>query len=282
MGSRIELTTDIAADIAPVMADPAQVESVVVNLTKNAADAMDGDGKICIRVANQRMDAAQCQATGVGARRCVGISVADDGPGIPDAIKDQIFEPFFSTKGKSRGTGLGLSMVRWIAEELDGAIELDTVPGRGTTFTLLLPATTQTASETAADLTMPLSTLPSGTETMLVVADDPQLRQTIKESLEILGYRVICNDGVSDPFEESPESKIHLMLIDCAIPHGNDILEAVRAREPSIRIVSIGESDTQHAGDEGHKSIVKMPQPFALIDIARTVRRTLDGAASDQ
>jgi len=282
MGARIELTTDIGADIAPVMADPAQVESVVVNLTKNAADAIDGDGKICIRVANTRVDAARRGALGLSSRRCVGISVADNGPGIPEAIKDKIFEPFFSTKGKSRGTGLGLSMVRWIAKELDGTIEFDTAPGRGTTFTLLLPATALPSSETPADSTMPLSTLPTGTETTLVIADDPQLRQTVKESLEILGYRVICSDGLRDPLEELPATGIHLLLIDRAIQHGNEILEAIRTRVPSIRIVSIGESDVQRSDDDDGASIVKMPQPFALIDIARTVRKTLDGAVNAQ
>jgi signal transduction histidine kinase len=161
LGSRIQLETGLDSS-SGVRASAAQLESVIVNLAINARDAMAGKGKVALRTRDVTLSAADAAGKGLPkAGAYVAISVADDGPGIPEEIRERVFEPFFSTKTEGAGTGLGLCMVRWFAEQSGGAVELESIHGRGTTVSVWLPRIGDGVVD-GHDGTMPLSTLPSG------------------------------------------------------------------------------------------------------------------------
>jgi signal transduction histidine kinase len=276
LGSRISLVTDVDPAIAAIQANAAQLESVIVNLAINARDAIQGSGTISIKAGNRVIDAATGQSLGLEPGPYIGISVADDGPGIPQAIQQRIFEPFFSTKG-TQGTGLGLSMVRWFVEESSGAVSFTTSPQTGTTFTLYLPRVARAAGDTTIDMTMPLSVLPTGTETVIVFANDAQLLLTVKESLEILGYSVHWSSDSRELQSLAATASPDLIVVDHAAPGAVEAAKALNAAVPVIGISdgSAGAPASAHRG-------VTISKPFTLFDLASTVRRVLDGEPSAQ
>jgi PAS domain S-box-containing protein len=276
LGSRISLETNVDPAVAAIQANAAQLESVIVNLAINARDAIQGSGKISIRAGNRVVDAATGQSLRLEPGPYVFISVADDGPGISQAVQQRIFEPFFSTKG-TQGTGLGLSMVRWFVEESSGAVSFTTSPQTGTTFTLYLPRVVKAAGDTTIDMTMPLSTLPTGTETVIVFANDAQLLLTVKESLEILGYRVHWSSDSRELQSMAATASPDLIVFDQAAPGAVETSMALNAAIPVIGISdgSAGAPVSAHRG-------VTISKPFTLFDLASTVRRVLDGEPSEQ
>ncbi len=191
LGPRIALETTLQERAGTVRASVAQLESSVVNLAVNARDAIEGNGRISIEV--KAVDVTDGEAPLRGLARgggYVAVIVRDTGAGIaPDALH-RVFEPFFSTKRERGGTGLGLSMVRWFAESSGGCAAIESVVGQGTVVTLLLPRQQAGHAVQADDRTMPLSTLSTGTERVVVLALDEALRATIHETLAVLGYRV--------------------------------------------------------------------------------------------
>jgi signal transduction histidine kinase len=277
LGSKIKLETKVDSDVASINANAAQLESVLVNLAINARDAINGDGVIAIEAGNATLDTERSLKLGLPQGRYVRIAVADDGPGIPDAVQARIFEPFFSTKGKMQGTGLGLSMVRWFVDEAGGGVSFTTDPAAGTTFVLLLPCAARAPGDTTTDMTMPLSTLPTGTETILVLANDAQLRLMIQESLEILGYSVRWDADPSDLNAMKGAGKPDLIMVDYAAPAAVKVLNAAGG---SIPVIGIKDTSNLPIGARG--AAVTISKPFTLFDLASTVRRTLDGDLSDQ
>ena len=281
VGSQITLKTAIDSDVAPVDGNAAQLESVIVNLTINARDAMDGAGDIVIRASNVSIDAAESHRRGLEVGEYVSISVADDGPGVPEALRHQVFEPFFSTKRDGEGTGLGLSMVRRFTEQAGGAVDLTSPPGLGTTVTLLLPRSKQTSADSAIK-TMPLSTLPAGEESILVLAEDEDIRSTIQQILEVLGYTVRFSSGPEESFEILKSEPIDLVMIDSTAAADIGIgrlLETVRGLGSSIRTIVIDDTGSRPLGEElGSGQLIK---PFSLLELATAVRQTLDGVTNE-
>jgi len=203
--------------------------------------------------------------------------VRDTGMGIaPDTLK-RVFEPFFSTKRERGGTGLGLSMVRWFAESSGGCATLDSVVGQGTTVTLLVPRQQTDRATESAEMTMPLSTLPTGTERVVVLAMDDALRATIHQTLEVLGYEVTVVADSEDLLAAVAAKPIDLLVVDGVGRVENDVLVRARAARPELRIIA-----TAHPGREADPvaglDIALLTKPFTLADLAGSVRRTLDGA----
>src|SRR5207248_8493681 len=179
-----ELVTMLDAGLAPVQADPTQVEQVIVNLAVNARDAMPSGGSVTIETTNIVLDDVEL----------VELRMTDTGVGMTDAERAQLFDPFFTTK--AGGTGLGLATVYGIVEQSGGTIEVDTAPGMGSSFRILLPRA-QMHAETAAhppDVDAPAT----GTETILLVEDEAVVRHLVAEILETSGYTVLqAGDGPS-------------------------------------------------------------------------------------
>jgi signal transduction histidine kinase len=280
LGSRITLETTLQKHVGAVRASVAQLESVVVNLAVNARDAIDGKGRISIDVSGLDVSDREAARRGLArAGRYVIVCVRDTGVGIAPETLDRVFEPFFSTKRDRGGTGLGLSMVRWFAESSGGCAAIESVVGQGTTVTLSLPRQQVDHAAETAERTMPLSTLPTGTERVVVLAMDDALRATIHQTLEVLGYQVKVAADTDDLLAAVAAGPTDLLVIDGLGRGDNDVLARAHALRPKLRIIA-----TAHPGRAPEpvpgSTIASLAKPFTLADLAGTVRRTLDGAES--
>jgi signal transduction histidine kinase/CheY-like chemotaxis protein len=275
LGSRISLESAFHEHAGAVRASAAQLESVVVNLAINARDAIEGKGRVVVEVDSLDVREHEAPLRGVrSAGRYVTVRVRDTGSGIPPQALSRVFEPFFSTKRERGGTGLGLSMVRWFAEQSGGAATIESVVGQGTTVTVLLPQLAEAAIE-PNDKTMPLSTLPSGDERVVVLALDEALRATIHQTLEVLGYRVKVASGAEDLLAAVAAEPTQLLVVDGLGRGDADVLIRARAVQPELRIIA--------TADPGRGSeripiagLAWLTKPFTLADLAGAVRRTLD------
>ncbi len=277
LGSRIALETTLQKNVGAVRASVAQLESVVVNLAVNARDAIEGKGCISIDVSGAEIADHEATARGLArGGRYVVVSVRDSGMGVAPEALGRVFEPFFSTKRDRGGTGLGLSMVRWFAESSGGCAAIESTVGQGTTVTLLLPRQQVDHTAETAERTMPLSTLPTGTERVVVLAMDDALRATIHQTLEVLGYEVKVAGDKEDLLAAVVAGPTDLLVIDGLARGDNDVLMRAHALRPKLRIIA-----TTHPGRMAESiadlRIASLTKPFTLADLAGTVRRTLDG-----
>jgi signal transduction histidine kinase/CheY-like chemotaxis protein len=279
LGTRITLETTLQQSVGTVRASVAQLESVVVNLAVNARDAIEGNGRISIEVKAVDVDNSEAPLRGLArGGNYVAVIVRDTGAGIaPDALH-RVFEPFFSTKRERGGTGLGLSMVRWFAENSGGCAAIESVVGKGTAVTLLLPRQQAGHAVQADDKTMPLSTLPTGDERVIVLALDEALRATIHETLAVLGYRVEVAASAEDLLAAVASEPADLLMIDGLARVDAGVLARVRSAQPQMRIIATSDPGRAPEHLEG-LAMASLTKPFTLADLAGTVRRTLDGVA---
>jgi nitrogen-specific signal transduction histidine kinase len=274
LGSRIALETELESGALAVRASQAQLESVIVNLAVNARDAIEAKGKVEIKIRRVHVAAAEAARRRLPrAGHYAALSVGDDGCGIPPETLARVFDPFFSTKGERGGTGLGLSMVRWFAEQSRGSVELASTVGKGTTVTLLLPLSQEQPAE-AHEMTMPLSTLPSGTERVVVLAADEAMRATIRQILEVLGYTVEFTADAGEALASLRAQNADLLLIDAGARDEAELVGRVRAARPGLKVVVTADSGgTDRVRALGATALQK---PFSLADLAGCVRRALD------
>jgi signal transduction histidine kinase len=283
LGSRIALETKLTAGIGSVACSAGQLESVIVNLSVNARDAITlkdgsrGNGRVLISVETVNVTAEAKTRAEVGPGAYFRIAVSDDGAGIPKAVLGRIFDPFFSTKREHGGTGLGLSMVRWFVEQANGGVYVDSAVGKGTRVSLLLPRIETHADTTCK--TMPLSQLPTGTERVLVFSRDEALRSTIQQILEVLGYSVELSADPHDMLSELRSSAIDVLVVDAAAQPPaarQELLRKARAEKPSLKLVIAADAlDAKRAAEAG--GAVVLSKPFSLADLAGAVRRALAG-----
>jgi two-component system cell cycle sensor histidine kinase/response regulator CckA len=195
IGENIEMTT-VIGEAAPINADPGQIEQVLMNLVVNARDAMPNGGRLTIETARVEIDEAYASThLSVQTGPYVMLAVSDTGCGIDEETQKHIFEPFFTTKEQGKGTGLGLSTVYGIVNQTGGHIWLYSEPAQGTVFKVYLPLATDTQTDTTA--TPARGALPRGTETILIVEDEPQIRNLAFDCLAYCGYDVLSSaDGV--------------------------------------------------------------------------------------
>jgi signal transduction histidine kinase len=274
LGSRITLETNVASEVAFVKANSGQLESVIVNLAINARDAIEANGTIKLGAQNAALDERQAAACGLPAGEYVRISITDNGSGIPTNLLDRVFEPFFSTKGSGKGTGLGLTMVRRFATDAGGTVELKSVVGKGTAISLVLPAIP--AATTTSTSTMPVSTLPGGKETVLVFAENDEISSMINQILGVLGYRVINEKRVGDAIDVIRTAAVHLVLVDInesAHTAAHKFLGTLTELKPNMKVVAIRD----HSTPLQNANVASLLKPFDLAGLADTVRKSLDG-----
>ena len=283
IGEDIELVTLLAEDLGRVKTDPGQIEQVIMNLSVNARDAMPSVGKLTIETANVELDGAYARNhVAVTPGRYVMISVSDTGVGIAPEVRDRVFDPFFTTKEKGKGTGLGLSTVYGIVKQSDGNIWVYSEPGKGTTFKIYLPRVDEPLEELGERVEV--KEIPRGTETILVVEDEEDVRKLAVRILERQGYKVLEASQGLDAFliAEKYKDLIHLLVTDVVMPKigGRELADRIAEIRPEIKVLYMsGYTDNAivHHGvlGEGMEFIQK---PFTVDGLARKVREVLDKA----
>ena len=246
IGEDIELVVQPADNLSPVRADLSQVEQVIVNLAVNARDAMPRGGRLTIRTENVVIEPRTSPVVpGPAAGNYAALIVEDTGEGIDPAILGRIFEPFFTTKAFGRGTGLGLSTVYGVVKQSKGDVQVRSVPGQGTTFTVLLPAVTATLTASAptahetGDAQPPMA-ITAGAS-VLIVEDDPGVRKFTTQVLRDTGWTVL---EAEDPagalaIAASLSQSVDLLLTDVVLPgiNGSELAERVRSLRPGVRVL---------------------------------------------
>ncbi|MEK9212927.1 PAS domain S-box protein [Sphingomonas sp. 2378] len=287
LGEQVSLAIEAAPDLWPVEADPNQLESAILNLAVNARDAMPHGGTLSIAMRNATLDGLTTMAAGpvpysTDPGDYVAIEVSDTGIGMDRATLGRVFEPFFTTKEVGKGTGLGLSMVYGFAKQSGGQVNIESHPGQGTRVTLFLP---RHHGEAAPIVEASAATRPMrGSETILVVEDDADVRAYSTEALRELGYEVLeAEDGASAlALLDAPEAtRIALLFSDVVLPGGMtgaDLASAARSLHPELKVLfttGYARDVIVHGGrlDAGVALITK---PFDFADLAARIRAMLD------
>ena len=266
LGERHHLTVVHEADPVPVLIDPSQLEHALVNLAVNARDAMTGGGEVRIVIGFR--DEAPI------------LEVTDTGVGITAAARPHLFEPFYTTKPPGRGTGLGLATVYGIVEQAGGTIEVESVVGEGSTFRIVFPPS---GHDLPPDPATPRRELPTGTEHVLVVDDEPQIRDICSRLLRRLGYVVTtANEGAEAlaALDRPAEPPIRVVLSDLVMPGlgGLELQATLAATHPGLPVILMsGYSEEVMAIGVGE--VPFLPKPFTAEELAVILRETLDGVA---
>jgi hypothetical protein len=285
IGEDIEVLTVPARDLGSVKADPGQIEQVIMNLALNSRDAMPQGGKLTLETANVQLDEKYAgEHQPISAGNYVMLAVSDTGLGMSPEVQARVFEPFFTTKEVGKGTGLGLSMVYGIVKQSGGYIWVYSEPGSGTTFKIYLPRVDQPAESAGADKRP--SSVQRGTETILLVEDDPQLRQLSSSVLAHCGYKVLAASSPEEGLEvcRANHQEIRLLVTDVVMPrmNGRQLAEQVLKISPQTRVLYISgytNNAIVHYGvlDPG---LWFLPKPFTLSALIAKVREVLDASAT--
>ena len=279
IGEDIELTTRLEPRLAHVKADPTQIEQVIMNLVVNARDAMACGGHLSVETANVTLDASSPLHPDAADGAYVMLAVSDTGVGMDAETRRRLFEPFYTTKPPGKGTGLGLSTVYGIVKQSGGHIWVDSEPGRGATFKILLPAVDEAAE---APLAMPAADGPRGMETILLVEDEHDVRSLVRQVLQERGYRVIEAAGPREALVAGSDAaaRIDLLLTDVIMPQmtGRVLADLLTARRPGLPVLFISGYAENAVGEHGvlEPGRAYLQKPFTPAELARTVRRVLD------
>jgi signal transduction histidine kinase len=267
IGADIEFVTVLAPESPMVSADPGQMEQVITNLAVNARDVMPDGGKLTIETAIFGPDH-------------VVLRVTDTGSGMTEEVKQHIFEPFYTTKEVGEGSGLGLSTSYGIVTQSGGRIEVESEPGIGSTFGVILPRVegypqAPQSSDTAAQT--------GGKETILLVEDEPTIRAMTSEALSELGYRVLVAENGIDALsvvEAHPGDEIDLVLTDLVMPMlgGREAAHRIGLKRPGIKVLYTSgfNGDALEDLDDSGSHTQFLPKPFTLESLATKVREALD------
>jgi len=280
IGEDIKLVTHLAEDLGRTKTDPGQIEQVIMNLVVNARDAMPEGGRLTIETANVELDEAYVRGhVGVKPGRYLMLSVSDTGAGMSQEVKERVFEPFFTTKETGKGTGLGLSTVYGIVKQSGGNIWVYGEPGKGTAFKIYLPRVDEPTEVFKEKL---VKDLPRGSETVLLVEDEEEVRKLAAQILQRQGYKVLEAPQGGDALLicEQHQTPVHLMLTDVVMPgmSGHQLAKRLKSLQPEMKVLYMsGYTDNtivQHGVlVEGVNYISK---PFTVDALARKVREVLD------
>lgn len=241
IGENIELKTNKSKNLGNIKMDPAQFEQILVNLSVNARDAMPDGGTLIIETADIELDENYIRFHPyVEAGNYIMLSVSDTGHGMSNDAKSHIFEPFFTTKSFGKGTGLGLATTYGVVKQNGGSIEVYSEANMGTTFKIFLPRTESTVKE-ALSVTKKHSQFPGGSETIMLVEDEPSVRGLVEKLLKRFGYDVLSYTNASEAIlaEKSYKGRINLLITDIVMPgiNGHELARDFLKKRPGIKIL---------------------------------------------
>jgi len=276
----IELVTVLGAK-HPMLADPGQVEQVLINLVLNARDAMAGGGRITLET-RDAVSTLERPLEDLGPGEYVALSVADSGSGVPEELRPRIFEPFFTTKESGRGTGLGLSMVEGIVRQSGGAVRLDSTEGRGSTFTVYFPRATAGLAAATQTIESDLGRSISDGELVMVVDDEDDVRTLLTDVLRVGRFRVLAARSGQQALDLAAAQPNHLALVvtDMVMPgmSGTELADALRLRYPAIKVVFMSGYAERERARELRPDEQFIAKPFLPAELFRRVELFLRGA----
>jgi two-component system, cell cycle sensor histidine kinase and response regulator CckA len=275
----VEIVLELSADELHANLDPGQFEQVLMNLAINARDAMPSGGRLIIQTAAHSLPAQNAAEFPPG--EFVRLSVRDTGAGIDDAVRPHIFEPFFTTKGQGIGTGLGLATIHGIVTQSGGHISVESEPGEGSCFQILLPRV-EAADAARAISSKTLESVPKGHETILLVEDEDMVRNVAAQTLRSYGYNVLAAGDAESALATAGKfgGNIELLLTDVVMPRvsGAELARRMQEQFPRVKVLYTSgytENAIVHHGvlDPG---IAFLPKPYTSSVLARKVRAVLD------
>ncbi|MBV9775384.1 MAG: response regulator, partial [Gemmatimonadetes bacterium] len=282
LGEDIDITTEFAPGLGPVRADPGRIEQVLVNLAVNARDAMPEGGRLTITTADVHLAGADALRYAAEPGAYVKLSVADTGHGMDAETQARVFEPFFTTKEAGKGTGLGLSNVYGIVRQSGGFVRVRSEPGRGTEFEVYLPR-----AERAADAASPATSgapqaSRAGTETILLLEDEPAVREVMRRILLRAGYTVLEARGVEEARRVAgdPSTRIDLLVSDVVMPgmKGPSVARELLGMRPGMKVIFISGYADEERMERGwlEPDTPFLQKPFTPATLLDAVRKLLD------
>ena len=283
IGEAIELRVEQPAQPCFIQADPGQLTQVILNLSINARDAMPNGGRLTVRTSVAKELPPSLASGGPGFGSFALLEVADTGAGMDEVMRSHIFEPFFTSKPKGKGTGLGLSTVYGIVKQTGGDVSVASEPGYGSVFRVFLPITEDAGAvarkEADANAVQPVL---RGNETILLVEDEPTVRNLVKEMLSRFGYRTFVAEGGSQAIAlfEQHAGEIKLLLTDVIMPHmsGRELAVALRRMDRNLKILYMSGYTADEIATRGlvNAKPLLVQKPFNAETLARRVREVLD------
>jgi CheY-like chemotaxis protein len=282
IGENIELYTVLETALGQVRADPGQIEQVILNLAVNARDAMPGGGRLTIETSNVVLNELQANRhVGVDIGSYVMLTVTDTGCGMDEIVQSHLFEPFFTTKGPGKGTGLGLSTVYGVVTQSGGKIWVSSTPGQGSTFKIYLPRVEEKVGPGPEEAPAMVLT---GSETILVVEDEDEVRNLVRRILQKRGYRVLEAASGSEAVAQAQnfDGSIHLLLTDVVMPrmNGADVARTLRLLRPLLPVLYMSGYPDESMVQQGliEPGAMFIQKPFSPDALARRIREVLDGS----
>jgi PAS domain S-box-containing protein len=275
----VEFTLSLTPNLGRIRADSTQIEQVVTNLVANAQDAMPQGGKLIIETANLTLDSAHAESVAPPGEY-IQLTIRDTGIGMTDEVKAHLFEPFFTTKPVGKGTGLGLAICYGAIKQNGGHILVESAVGQGATFRLRLPRFAERQSR-KRDAKIS-GALPLGTETILLVEDDADVRQLAEAMLTRLGYKVLVAAGGEDALRIAAEKAgtIHLLVTDVVMPqmNGKQLADELLKRHPQIKVLFVSGYISQEIADNGafERDTLLLQKPYSAFALATKAREALE------
>jgi PAS domain S-box-containing protein len=289
LGEDVALEIHAQAGLWLVLCDPGQMEQLLLNLAANARDAMPHGGKLAIETRNARVDPGVADANpeanpGATSGQWVNLVVRDSGSGMTSDVQERIFEPFFTTKELGKGTGLGLATVHGIVTQNGGRVLVESQPGLGTTFEVRFPRTLLETRNGAALTPVPVPAPVRGSETILVIEDDPRVRAVTVRALRAAGHRVLVagNGAEALGIAEGSPGGLHLVVTDVVMPgmSGRAVVDALRSRRPGLPALFVSGYPQEVIARRGvlDTGIEFLAKPFTPASLVARVRAILDGS----
>ncbi|WP_246799633.1 ATP-binding protein [Bradyrhizobium sp. CCBAU 51753] len=279
LGEQIEIETSLEPDAWPAFIDPNHMATALLNLAVNARDAMPDGGKLMLETSNVILDETYAASNlDVRAGEYVMVAVSDTGAGIPETIREKVFEPFFTTKDTGKGTGLGLSMVYGFIKQSDGHLKIYSEEGHGTSIKLYLPRSSGDMEEAEPPAVVDAR---GGNETILVVEDDPLVRNYVSAQLEQLGYRTLVTANGPEALAAIDKGFVCDVLFTDVIMsggmNGRQVADAVLAKLPSVRVLFTSGYTEDAIFHHGRldPDVTLLAKPYRKSDLARMIRQVL-------